>query len=169
MRNLGLSDRNPRELRDTANGGGIDGHYIWPLTANSARRIAEGAFAPQQRPRGAQCAIWLSRASAAPASARVSSAAGISGPSRTACPAQRLVKSTLPSFSAAAFRGAKPVAAWGNAGASPEIGPTSRITRLTTPRAGRPVMTLVTTVESSRAWPNADRAGAINLDSGQRK
>ena len=47
------------------------------------------------------------RERASPASARVSSAAGISRPSRTACPAQRLVKSTLPSFSAAAFRGAK--------------------------------------------------------------
>src|SRR5712672_1483572 len=47
MRNLALSDRNPREMGDTANGGGIDGHYIRPLRANSARRIAEGAFAPQ--------------------------------------------------------------------------------------------------------------------------
>ena len=90
-----------------------------------------------------------SRASAPPASARVSSAAGISRPIRTACPAQRLVKSTLPSFSAAAFSGPSAVAACGNAGASGEIGPTSRMTRLATPRAGRPVMTLVMTVESS--------------------
>src|SRR5436189_29546 len=59
MRNLGLSDRNPRELRDTANGGGIDGHYIRPLTANSARRIAEGAFAPQ--PRAAASASHLAQ------------------------------------------------------------------------------------------------------------
>ena len=43
----------------------------------------------------------------------------------------------------------RPERAWGNAGASGEIGPTSSITRLTTPRAGRPVITLVTTVESS--------------------
>ena len=78
-------------------------------------------------------------------------AAGISRPIRTACPAQRLVKSTRPSFSAAAFSGPSAVAAWGNAGASGETGPTSRITRLATPRAGRPVMTLVMTVESSSA------------------
>ena len=58
-----------------------------------------------------QPAIWLSRASAAPAKARVSSAAGISRPSRNPCPAQRLVKSTLPSFSAAAFNGPSAVAA----------------------------------------------------------
>src|SRR5260370_1055233 len=33
MWNLALSDRNPREMGDTANGGGIDGHYIWPLVS----------------------------------------------------------------------------------------------------------------------------------------
>src|ERR1700744_2863158 len=33
VRNLGFSDRNPREMRDTANSGGIDGHYIGPQTA----------------------------------------------------------------------------------------------------------------------------------------
>src|SRR5258705_6783810 len=153
-------------MRDTANGGGVDGHYIRPLTANSACRIAEGPFAPQQR---LQRAIWLSRASAARASAGVSSAAGISRPSRTAWPAQRLVKSTFPSFSAAAFNGPNAVAECGNAGASVEIGPTSRITRLATPRAGRPVITLVMTVESSNAWASATRAGAITLDSGQRR
>ena len=59
------------------------------------------------------------------------------------------------------------VAACGNAGASGEIGPTSRMTRLATPRAGRPVITLVMTVESSCAWASATRAGAITLDSGQ--
>ena len=41
--------------------------------------------------------------------------------------------------SAAALRGPCAVAAWGNAGASADIGPTSRIARLATPRAGRPV------------------------------
>ena len=116
-----------------------------------------------------QPAILLSRARAAPASARVSSVAGISRPIRTACPAQRLVKSTLPSFSAAAFNGPSAVAACGNAGASGEIGPTSRITRLATPRAGRPVMTLVMTVELSRACASIARAGAITLDPGQRR
>ena len=56
-------------------------------------------------------AIWLRRASADAANSRVSSAAGISLPSRSACPAQRLVKSTLPSFSAAVFNGPSAVAA----------------------------------------------------------
>src|SRR3981189_993825 len=151
MRNLCLSDRDPREMRDTANGGDIDGHYIGPLMGKLSPPYSRGGFCAPTGGARPQPAIGLSRASAAPASARVSSAAGSSRPSRTACPAQRLVKSTLPSFSAAALRGAKPVAAWGNAGASPEIGPTSRITRLGTPRAGRPVITLVMTVESSRA------------------
>src|SRR5258708_15926070 len=59
MRNLALSDRDPREMRDTANGGGIDGHYIWPLTANSARRIADGGFALQ--PRAAASASHLAQ------------------------------------------------------------------------------------------------------------
>src|ERR1700682_6213581 len=189
MGNFSVADRDPREMRDTANGGGVDGHYIGLSTANSARRIAEGAFAPQpggtsdrrlsarvvlhlspwERAKRAQASILLSRASAAPASARVSSAAGISRPIRTACPAQRLVKSTFPCFSAAAFKGPSAVAECGKAGASGEIGPTSRITRLATPRAGRPVMTLVMTVESSRAWASATRAGALTLDSGQRR
>ena len=93
----------------------------------------------------------------------------MSRPSRTACPAQRLVKSTLPSFSAAAFSGARPVAACGKAGASAEIGPISRMTRLGIPRAGRPVITLVMTVESSSACERAARAGALTRDSGQRR
>jgi hypothetical protein len=28
MGNFSVGDRDPREMRDTANGGGIDGHYI---------------------------------------------------------------------------------------------------------------------------------------------
>jgi hypothetical protein len=32
MGNLLVSDRDPREMRDTANGGGIDGHDTEPLT-----------------------------------------------------------------------------------------------------------------------------------------
>ena len=103
------------------------------------------------------------RASAAPASERVSSAAGISPPIRSACPAQRLVKSTLPSFSAAAFSGPSAVAACGKSGAPAMIGPTSRMTRLATPRAGRPVMTLVITVASSFACASAMRAAALTL------
>jgi len=50
-----------------------------------------------------------------------------------------------------------------------EIGPTSRITRLATPRAGRPVITLVITVASSGCLGQRHRAGALTLDSGQRR
>ena len=74
------------------------------------------------------------------------------------------MKSTLPCFSAAAFSGASAVAAWGKAGASGDIGPTSRITRLTRPRAGRPVMTLVRTVESSLASASARTGGRADLE-----
>src|ERR1700692_1167693 len=168
-RNLGLGDRDPGEMGDTANGGGGDGHYIWPLAAKFSPPYSRGGFCAATAGDARQLANWPSRARALPASARVSSAAAWSRRSRTACPAQRLVKSTLPSFSAAAFSGARLVAAWGKAGASGEIGPTSRITRLATPRAGRPVMTLVMTVESSSAWASAIRAGALTLDSGQRR
>src|SRR6266568_9253661 len=33
MRNFNVSDRDPRKMRNTANGGGIDGHYIGPLNS----------------------------------------------------------------------------------------------------------------------------------------
>src|SRR2546428_404725 len=49
MGNLGVGDRDPRQMRDTANGRGVHGHYIWPQAGVSARRIAEVAFAPQPR------------------------------------------------------------------------------------------------------------------------
>src|SRR4029079_13854798 len=44
MRNLALSDRDPRELGDTAYGGSIDGHYIWPLTANFSPPYSRRGF-----------------------------------------------------------------------------------------------------------------------------
>src|ERR1700687_6307432 len=44
MRNLCLSDRDPREMRDTANGGGIDGHYIGPLTGKLSPPYSRGGF-----------------------------------------------------------------------------------------------------------------------------
>src|ERR1700693_1988786 len=90
MGNLGVGDRDPREMRDTANGGGIDGHYMGPLTAKFSPPYSRGLFCTATAGDASQPAKWLSRASAAPASARVSSAAGISRPNRTACPAQRL-------------------------------------------------------------------------------
>src|SRR5262245_31179495 len=169
MGNFGVADRNPRQMRDTANGRGVHGHYIGPRTGELSPPYSRGCFCAATAGTAPYPAICAMRASAPPASARVSSAAGISRPIRTACPAQRLVKSTRPSFSAAAFSGPRAVAAWGNAGAFGEIGPTSPITRLATPRAGRPVMTLVMTVLSSVAWASAARAGAITFDSGQRR
>ena len=50
MRNLVLGNRNARQMRDAADGSGVDGHYIRPLTAKPNRRIAEAAFAPQPAP-----------------------------------------------------------------------------------------------------------------------
>src|ERR1700704_1025089 len=44
MRNLCLSDRDPREMRDTANGGGIDGHYIGPLMGKLSPPYSRGGF-----------------------------------------------------------------------------------------------------------------------------
>ena len=63
-----------------------------------------------------------------------------------ASPAQSAVKSVLPCCSALARNGAKAGIAIGNSGATPEIGPASRVSRLTRARAGRPVNTLVSTV-----------------------
>jgi hypothetical protein len=57
----------------------------------------------------------------------------------------------------------------GKWGASADMGPTSRIARLATPRAGRPVMTLVMTVEWSWACASATRANGVTFDSGQRR
>src|SRR3954465_3041234 len=50
MRNLALGNRNARQMRDAADGSGVDGHYIRPLTAKPMCRIAEAAFAPQPAP-----------------------------------------------------------------------------------------------------------------------
>jgi hypothetical protein len=44
MGNLGLGDRNPRELRDAANGGGINGHKYRPQTGNSHPPYSRGRF-----------------------------------------------------------------------------------------------------------------------------
>src|SRR5262249_15890546 len=55
MRNFGVPDRDPRQMRDTAYGGGINRHYIWPRngifsvsSAYSRGRFctATGAMAP---------------------------------------------------------------------------------------------------------------------------
>ena len=89
--------------------------------------------------------------------------------SAAASPDQSSEKSPLPRFSIAARSGSTAPVASGNAGATALIGPCSRMKRVNSPRAGRPVITLVITVESSRAWASAVRAGAITLDSRQRR
>jgi hypothetical protein len=94
-------------------------------------------------------AIVARCSSAERASDVVNAAAGISRPSANAWPAQSGEKSPLPRCSAATRSGASGVAASGKDGASLVIGPSSRITRLTIPRAGRPVITLVMAVIES--------------------
>src|SRR3954466_616486 len=168
MRNLALGNRNARQMRDAADGSGVDGHYIRPLTAKTHVPYSRGRFCAATGA-GSYPASAFIRASADLARSRVSSAAGTSRPRAIACPAQRFVKSTLPCFSAAAFSGPSAVAAWGNGGASGEIGPASRIRRFWTPRAGRPVMNLVVTVKSPRPSASAARAAVLTLDSGQRR
>jgi alkanesulfonate monooxygenase SsuD/methylene tetrahydromethanopterin reductase-like flavin-dependent oxidoreductase (luciferase family) len=71
-----------------------------------------------------------------PTSARVSSPAGSSAQPLVFCPAQRGEKSPLPCCSAAARSGATAIAASGKDGARALIGPSSRISRFTMPRAG---------------------------------
>jgi hypothetical protein len=90
-------------------------------------------------------------------------------PSEAACPAHIGEKSPEPWASAFARSGASAPAASGKAGATFDIGPTSRMTRLTMDRAGRPVITLVTVVLSSRADDKAARCGAEIFASGHHK
>jgi hypothetical protein len=77
------------------------------------------------------------------------------------------VKSLEPTVSAFACNGARPPAANEKAGAKGDSGPTSRKSRFRTPRAGRPVKTLVTAIPSSEifsseaALPN-ERYGEIS-------
>src|SRR3954454_25094441 len=98
MRNLVLGNRDARKMRDAADGSGVDGHYIRPLTAKPMCRIAEAGFAPQPALSRYPASAFIC-ASADLARSRVNSAAGTSRPRPMAWPAQRLVKSTLPCFS----------------------------------------------------------------------
>ena len=72
-----------------------------------------------------------------------------------------------PTAWALARHGARAPAAGGNSGAIGLIGPNSRSRRLTMPRAGRPVIRLVTVVSSSLTFCNAARCGGEIFDSGQ--
>ena len=96
---------------------------------------------------------------AAAASSATSCAAGIARQPLTSCPAHSGEKSPRPACSAAARSGASALTAVGNAGARSLIGPSSRISRLTMPRAGRPVNRLVSAV--SRAAVALQR-GAVH-------
>ena len=76
----------------------------------------------------------------------------------------------LPAFSAAARNGVSAPAASGNCGGLSETGPTSRISRLTMPRAGRPVNRLVSAVASLLpASRSACRCSSGTFASGERK
>ena len=98
--------------------------------------------------------------------ARGASLIGRSG-SSVACPAQMEEKSPEPRACALACSGASAPPASGKSGAIELIGPISRITRLIKPRAGLPVIRLVSTVPSSRADLSAARCGGNTVDSGQ--
>src|SRR3990167_8573327 len=73
------------------------------------------------------------------ASSRVSSAAPMALQPLAFWPAQSGEKSPLPWLSALARKGAMAAVARGKPGATGLIGPSSRISRLTIPRAGRPL------------------------------
>ena len=85
------------------------------------------------------------------------SAAGASWHFVVFCPHQSGVKSVLPFDSAICRRIVTALAAVGKGGADRAIGPTSRIKRLTMPRAGRPVKTLVSAVSAHALFDNAAR------------
>src|SRR4029077_6527602 len=107
------------------------------------------------------------RASAA--SFSVSWPDGKRGDSRADCPDQRFVKSPEPTASAFARKGARPPAAKGKAGAKGDSGPISRMSRFRTPRAGRPVKTLVTAVPSSEIFSSASRWIFETFASGEKR
>ena len=76
------------------------------------------------------------------------------------------VKSVLPRASAAARSGAMAAAASGKAGTASRSGPSSRIKRLTMPRAGRPVNRLVSAVWRAPSPCSAARCKALVVASG---
>ncbi|MOA46077.1 hypothetical protein D3C78_1685440 [compost metagenome] len=76
------------------------------------------------------------------------------------------MKSVQPRASAAARKGVSAPPASGNAGARGDSGPVSRISRLTMPRAGRPVNRLVSAVVSAWGLRKAARWAGATLASG---
>ena len=85
------------------------------------------------------------------------------------CPAQSGLKSPEPCFSAAIRKGVMPAVASGNAGAFGLIGPSSRMTRLTMPRAGLPLKRLVRAVSLACGESRALRWVAEVVASGQQR
>ena len=83
------------------------------------------------------------------------------------CPAHSGEKSPLPSRSACARSGAMAAVASGKAGATGLSGPSSRITRLTMPLAGRPVKRRVSAVWRAASLCSAARCTALVVASGQ--
>ena len=91
-------------------------------------------------------------ASASDANARVISPAGTPRRARRAAwPDHIFIKAFEPEGSDLALRGPIALLASGKFGTADAFGPTSSISRLTMPRAGRPVNTLVIIVSSSVA------------------
>ena len=128
-------------------------HAGWATDATGPR------FRPSSKAEALQALSRSSHSSASAHSPRVKSWAL---PSR---PAPPLVRPTwernrcCPWLPPEVRNGSRAPAALGNAGASGLQGPTSRVSRFAMARAGRPVNTLVSCVESSRASPGLRGAG----------
>ena len=127
--------------------------------AAAARRCTRGGAAGAGKFAKSDCASDAgrcgrkrrgARGTVQPASSRTNCAAGIGRQPVAFCPDHNGEKSPDPRRSAAARNGASAAVASGNAGAASQSGPSSRMTRLTMPRAGRPVKTLVSAVCSGR-------------------
>src|SRR5690606_18808128 len=118
---------------------------------------------------GAWPARWRTQAGSFDASSRVNSAAGISLQPLAFCPDHSGEKSPLPCFSACARNGAIAATASGNAGGTALIGPSSRTTRFTMARAGRPVNRLVIAVVRAASLFNAARCTALVRASGHNR
>ena len=93
-------------------------------------------------------------------------AAGIAWHPVVFCPLHRGLKSPRPNFSAATRKGAMAAVAVGKAGALGHSGPSPCITRLTMPRAGRPVNRVVSAVCCAAGLCNAARWMVLVVASG---
>ncbi len=162
-----VRDRDARQMRDAADGCGIDGHGG---SSQDQREPIAKPRAARQAMRSGKCEKILPKQeatprarAAAPAPRRRASrsirAPAWRGRAKPPGPTTAEEKSPEPCACAFACSGASAPPASGNSGATSLTGPISRITRLMTPRAGRPVIRLVIAVPSSRAAFSAARCG----------